>query len=314
MGESGRWTLYKGLRARRGRIAERLASMKVFSAAATKARLRTELDKRRSDALALIEDPKKYPYPSPEHKGQEEVDRLVDLVRQVWSDPFEVVAGWDPAVPEAMKEVAEVDAWIAATENGGEAGDYEPDMEAVKGPANALLDVPGMVFDEYSAKVLDYNLKVRTTADAEERDNVLAVNEYRIMMGRPAVKIHERLQRAARGHSREMRVLGYFAHESPTPGLETPGKRAAQQGYTGGVGENISMGRDTGRGAFDSWFHSSGHHRNMLGAGWTEMGCGRSESYFTQVFGRASGKSLAEPDPLPPPGPEVAPDPPAGER
>ena len=314
MGEPGRWTLYKGLRARRGRIGERLAAMKVFSSPATKARLKDELGKRRDAALALINDAKKYPYPSPDHRGQEEVDRLVDLVRQIWSDPFEVVAGWDPALHEAMKEVAEVDGWIAATENGGEAGEYVPDMAAVKGPANALLDVSGMVFVEYSEKVLDYNRKVRTSADFEERDNVLAVNEYRIMMGLPAVKIHERLVRAARGHSKHMRLNAYFAHESPTPGLETPGKRAARQGYTGGVGENISMGLDTGRGAFDGWFHSSGHHRNMLGKGWTELGCGRSEDHFTQLFGRATGTSLEEPDPLPPPAPDVAPDPPTGDR
>lgn len=312
LGEPARWTLYKGLRARRALLAERLASAKSLTAPATKARLKAEVEKRRAEALALIEDPKKYPYPSEEHRGQEEVDRLVALVREAWDSPFDVVAAWDPALPPILAEAAEVDGWIAASEDPGADTPYVPDPAALKGPANAVLDVRGMFRDEYSEKVLAYNAKVRTTADAEERDNVLAVNEYRILMGRPAVKIHERLVRAARGHSKHMRLHGYFSHDSTLPGLETPGKRAARQGYAGGVGENISMGRETGRGAFDGWFHSSGHHRNMIGAGWTEMGCGRSQAHFTQLFGRATGRSLEEPDPLPPPAEDVAPEGTAG--
>ena len=75
------------------------------------------------------------------------------------------------------------------------------------------------------------------------------MNEYRIMMGRAPVKIDERLVRAARGHSIEMRTKGYFAHESATPGHESPGKRCALQGYSGGVGENIAKGMGTGRAA-----------------------------------------------------------------
>ena len=51
----------------------------------------------------------------------------------------------------------------------------------------------------------------------------------------------------------------------------------------------------------------------MIGKGWTEMGAGRFQGCFTQLFGRATGSSLQEPDPLPPPAPDVAPEPPAGE-
>jgi hypothetical protein len=275
MGEPARTTLVRGLRARRGAVAREIAGMKIFSAPSTRARLKVEVEKRRAEALAFIEDPKRYPYPSETHAGQPEVDRLVGLVRQAWEDPFAVAAPWDPAVEERLRLVAETDAWTAEIDP-----EHRPDPAAVHAPVNALLDVPGLFPDEHSVKVLEFNGKVRTTADREERDCVLAVNEYRIMMG------------------------------NAVPGLRNPGERAARQGYKGGVGENIAMGRPTGRGAFDGWFHSSGHHRNMVAAGWTELGAGRCGEYFTQVFGRLGGKALVEPDPpLPPPGPDVAPDP-----
>ena len=97
-----------------------------------------------------------------------------------------------------------------------------------------------------------------------------------------------------------MRLKDYFAHESPTPGLESPGKRCAREGYGGGTGENIAWGVTSGRAAFDGWFHSSGHHRNMVNKGWTEMGCGRSgPGHWTQNFGAMTGHGTKEPEPLP---------------
>ena len=58
-------------------------------------------------------------------------------------------------------------------------------------------------------------------------------------------------------------------------------------------------------GAFWQWFGSSGHHRNMLMPGHTEMGCGAARHHWwTQLFGRLTGKSLnppqVPPDPDPP--------------
>ena len=104
----------------------------------------------------------------------------------------------------------------------------------------------------------------------------------------------------------------YFDHNVPadkgaTPENRSPGARAKTQGYGGGVGENIAMGLDSGRGAFRAWFGSSGHHRNMLGAGWTEMGCGRQKAYWTQLFGAMTGRSLDLPEALPAPPPYFAP-------
>jgi uncharacterized protein YkwD len=208
-----------------------------------------------------------------------------------------------------MALVAEVDDVLAKTEIG-----YKPDLDVVKAAANKAVDMPNHQVDESWRQILAYNEKVATSATREERDNVLAVNEYRMMMGRHPVKIDERLVRAARGHSIEMVKLDYFAHESPTAGLRSPGERAAKEGYGGGVGENIATGAGTGREAFDLWFHSSGHHRNMISRGWTEMGCGRaSKTMWTQKFGGMTGKGPRGPDALPPLRPEIAPEPDEGE-
>ena len=57
------------------------------------------------------------------------------------------------------------------------------------------------------------------------------LNTYRMMLGLPVLEIHPNLVKATRGHSEEMARLGYFAHESPTPGRETPDDRARLAGY-----------------------------------------------------------------------------------
>ena len=66
----------------------------------------------------------------------------------------------------------------------------------------------------------------------------------------------------------------------------------------------------SGRDAFEGWFGSSGHHRNMLGKGHTELGVGRClhGGYWTQNFGAMTGRQLKDPEALPPPSPEVAPE------
>ncbi|MCC7139749.1 MAG: FHA domain-containing protein [Planctomycetes bacterium] len=312
LGAPAKEAFLTALRARREAAAKEVATSKVFTSGRTRQHLLDELEKRRAAALALIEDEKEYPYPyAPDQaERQKRVDDLVDRVREVWERPFDLVASWDKAVEESLALVREVDEVLGKVEEG-----YVPDLDAVKATVNRAIDVPGANFDPYDKDVLAFNEKVATSATPQEKENVRIVNRYRMMMGRRAVKIEERLVRGARGHSIEMRVLKYFAHESPTPGLESPGKRCAREGYSGGVSENIAWGTGlmSAQGAFDGWFHSSGHHRNMLGKGWTELGVGRScapdsASYWTQNFGALGGKSLGTPDALPPPRADVAPE------
>jgi hypothetical protein len=120
-------------------------------------------------------------------------------------------------------------------------------------------------------------------ADPQEGLGILDLNRLRIRLGLPALAIDVKLCAAARDHSNDMRTLGFFAHESPVAGKRTPGDRAARMG-TSASAENIAAGQPTGRGANVAWWYSPGHHKNMLG-GHSRIGLGRSETYWTQMFG-----------------------------
>ena len=50
------------------------------------------------------------------------------------------------------------------------------------------------------------------------------------------------------------------------------------------TGENIATGTDSGRTAMSYWFHSSGHHRNMIAAH-RSMGLGNVGDLWTEDFG-----------------------------
>lgn len=320
-GEHAAPRLAEALRARRTAIVDSLASAPGWTSAKTKSRLFEELEKRRASALALIRDDQAYPYPNPDHRSQPEVEALVAAVREVWENPFALIVGWDDKLKEDLGQLAEVDDVLVKVDPA-----HDASLDAIAKRVNEAVDMPSVVPEagaaklrQYSLEVLAFNLKTPVTCTFEERDNVLVVNEYRMMMGLNAVKIHERLLRAARGHSRHMKENGYFAHDVPADKganaeNRSPGARAKAQGYGGGVGENIAMGLHTGRDAFKAWFTSSGHHRNMLGAGWTEMACGRSGGYWTQLFGAMTGKSLDVPEALPDPPPFYAPEPEAAPR
>ncbi len=81
-----------------------------------------------------------------------------------------------------------------------------------------------------------------------------------------------------------MRRLKFFDHTSPLPGKTTPWDRAKLFG-TLAASENIYRGAADGRVANRAWFHSPGHHKNMLG-NHARVGVGRSGGYFTELFGR----------------------------
>ncbi len=313
IGEPAAQRFHNALTSRRAYLIDQVANSKSATSNRYKSKMYGLLKQRRANALALIRDASAYPYPNPTKKGQKEVDHRVGLVREIWERPFDLVAQWDKKLQAELELITEVDEVLSRVDSG-----YRPDLDEIKDRINLAIDMPAYTPDGKSASrrenylgVMAYNEKLDTTATEQEKDNTRAVNEYRFMMGLYSVKINERLVRAARGHSRHMKENNYFAHNVPpgknqTPQNVTPGARAKRQGYGGGVGENIAMGRNTGRGAFWAWYGSSGHHRNMLG-GWTEMGCGRWDAYFTQLFGGATGRGLSQPGKLPPPEPGFEP-------
>ena len=70
---------------------------------------------------------------------------------------------------------------------------------------------------------------------------------------------------------------------TPLSGLEGQIHRASRAG-TSASSENIAQGHPTGESAVHGWWHSPGHHKNMLG-GHARTGLGRHEQTWTQLFG-----------------------------
>ncbi|MFB3065954.1 MAG: CAP domain-containing protein, partial [Planctomycetota bacterium] len=276
------------------------AAIKSSKAAKRMAALRKrkdKLDKLRAYALELIYDTKKYFYPYRARTAeyipvQREVDARVDAVREVWDDSYSVTIKLTPELKRALEQFDQ-----AAKELTRRIVDVEEAVEDVAFRRAYL----GQKFNvrnffrtpverellAYSREVMEDDAKAEGDIKGVEREQVRVTNEYRIMFGRWPVRIVEPLVLSSRGHCEEMSKLGYFGHFSPTPGRRTPYERMALQGYKYGASENCVGGTSDPTSAHVRWCHSSGHHRNLLMAEWTEMGTGAYSSLMTQNFGRA---------------------------
>ena len=128
------------------------------------------------------------------------------------------------------------------------------------------------------------NTRLAAKMDPEEARCVLALNLMRNLLGLSPVRIDLSLVAAARDHSADMEKLKFFSHHSSVPGKHAPGDRAGRFGTTA-TAENIAMGPFHGNAANLVWFHSPGHHRNML-SDHVRVGVGRSGRYWTELFGK----------------------------
>jgi uncharacterized protein YkwD len=299
-------------------------------------------EKARLEALKVIYDREIYPDENHGRSGQPKVDEKVNEVKKLWPYYDALVNAELAAILKLGKEKAEsmLDSYDLLKAQLAEAQGWlkklnlevEEFQDALTNVYRSLLSHRAERYDAASSyaqgledwefrlyfrlqslRILHYNDRVvKTSANAEERKLVGLTNDYRMQMGRLPVEIDERLVQCCRKHSQEMNRLGYFSHTSPTKGLESPGQRAAAEGYQGGVGENIFTGMGSAGAAFTAWYNSSGHHRNMLGGGdpqrangkaskdrsqegpnfsyggWRSMGCGRDGNKFTEQFGSIS--------------------------
>ncbi len=135
-----------------------------------------------------------------------------------------------------------------------------------------------------SQEVLAVNQVVGICLDPEECNAIAGLNNFRMRSGLRPCLIDLLLCSASRGHSGDMRRMGFFSHTSPVRGKGSFTSRAAQQGASASA-ENIYMGSSRGNAANSAWINSSGHRANMLG-GHSRVGVGRVGGYFTQMFGR----------------------------
>ena len=105
----------------------------------------------------------------------------------------------------------------------------------------------------------------------------------------PALSWNILLELAAAKHSKDMLDRRYFAHNSPE-GV-TPQQRIKATGYNySWSGENIASGPSKEVDVVKAWLGSEGHCKNIMSANYKEMGMGRADGLWTQVFAAPVGK------------------------
>lgn len=130
----------------------------------------------------------------------------------------------------------------------------------------------------------------------QESEVIKLVNDERVRAGLRALKFSPRLAVMARGHSYDMAIRRYFAHNSPEG--STPADRLRGVGITyQQLGENIyvedfhDLGAALPARALKGWLSSPEHRANLLSPGFRETGVGIARSsdgktYVTQDFMR----------------------------
>lgn len=117
---------------------------------------------------------------------------------------------------------------------------------------------------------------------------VALVNQQRATAGCGPVAEDAGLGAVALGHSVDMGVRNYFAHD--TPEGVSPFQRAANAGLSAS-GENIAAGQPTAESVMRDWMNSEGHRNNILNCNHTKLGVGVAQGsgdyriYWTQLFG-----------------------------
>ena len=128
----------------------------------------------------------------------------------------------------------------------------------------------------------------------EQETEILGlVNQQRARGGLPPLKFSPRLAVIARGHSYDMAMRHYLAHDSPDGVAPADRISGVGIGYRA-VGENIYMddyadSADVPQRALNRWLKSPEHLANIISGEFTETGVGIAQSadgntYVTQDF------------------------------
>ncbi len=203
---------------------------------------------------------------------------------------LELSSIWDEMATESMeKQEAMMKKVMKQMGTAGES--FEPIL--IMPPTFAQL-VEQIEFDcvlySYTAtpqgkSVGQFNKAQIFSIDIQEARCVAATNRYRILLGLEPQIIDVGLCVVARDHSRDMNTMSFFSHESPVEGKKSFSDRANRMGVRGASSENIFAGSQDGFSAADAWFHSPGHHKNMMNDS-PRTGVGRYDGHYTQMTGR----------------------------
>lgn len=192
----------------------------------------------------------------------------------------------DKAAPEAAVTEAAVQAKPPAEDTSSAESQpvAAPSFTAYLAKEEEIAAALAMPMDPQTRAVLAHNSQLAGKLDPEEARCVLDLNLTRNLLGLSALRVDLALTATARDHSSDMATHNFFAHESPVPGKKDPWERAKRFGTTAS-GENIAMGTLDGAVANEMWWHSPGHHKNMLGDH-ARVGLGKHARHWTELFGK----------------------------
>ena len=112
------------------------------------------------------------------------------------------------------------------------------------------------------------------------------MNDFRLDMGPRLLTWDDAAARVALSHSQDMATNHFFAHVSPTTGLDVSG-RMTQAGIPYRiVAENLATGFADVLEAHVGLLNSEGHRKNLLSKNFTRDGVGIVDRYVTVVFYR----------------------------
>ncbi|KAJ1844677.1 hypothetical protein LPJ73_005093, partial [Coemansia sp. RSA 2703] len=117
------------------------------------------------------------------------------------------------------------------------------------------------------------------------------INARRYKSCLPPVALNSQLIAAAQAHSYEMNFALNMSHYGASG---WPGDRIKRRGFIfGSVGENVVANTHDVYGAHVTFSQSQGHLDNILGAGYTFIGAGRSGQFWTVDFGNYLDQSIS---------------------
>jgi len=195
-----------------------------------------------------------------------------------------------PAIPRERERLSELGSlwercagvlWNAAPAEGRP--DQPPSFEEYLLGEETLAVGLAAPIPPATRQILAVNARLANQIDEQEARAVTALNLTRTLLGLAPLELDLRLCAAARDHANDMKTLNFFSHESPVPGKTAPWDRAKLFGTTASA-ENIAAGYPDGNAVNEGWFHSPGHHKNMLG-NHKRVGVGRVGMHYTQLFG-----------------------------
>lgn len=243
-------------------------------------------------------------------KNYEKINSLNNTLTSLQSQNgslFTKVDNLNKELSEANKEISCKNSQLQSTQNElnemqrqnllqqKEIENLRAEIQSLKDLSNQSDDFQSMDQDEnQDTRIVEFDSRFSSDPDGteifysynqvEEEKFIEILNAARIKKNMVPLELDYDLTRAARYHAYDMANEDYFSHktENRVNGnlIETlkPFDRI-KLFYSGGANtENIYMGSELAEDAYESWYNSPGHYKNMFNANTNKVGIGLAKS------------------------------------